>query len=192
MTDVPYGRGGSPLQNLILAGHTETQLTALKMVEEMDAGPVYAKRPLSLEGKAQEIYENTGKLSFELIEWIIANNPEPIAQEGAISTFKRRKPVPGLFVALLIISLRHVFLINKADKLLSEVADYNLSPINLNRFAGVLKAGLSIKKTNSGRDVCYISYEVDKSSFNAVLNKCIEMVPSSIRNALENLKVELK
>lgn len=96
MTDVPYGRGGSPLQNLILAGHADTQLTALKMVEEMDAGPVYAKRPLSLEGKAQEIYENAGKLSFELIEWIIANNPEPIAQEGAISTFKRRKPEQSL------------------------------------------------------------------------------------------------
>lgn len=96
MTDVPYGRGGSPLQNLILAGLTETQLTALKMVDEMDAGPVYAKRPLSLEGKAQTIYENAGKLSFELIEWIIANNPEPKAQEGAITTFKRRKPEQSL------------------------------------------------------------------------------------------------
>ena len=47
MTDVPYGRGGSPLQNLIVRGHTETKLTALRMVAEMDAGPVYAKRPLS-------------------------------------------------------------------------------------------------------------------------------------------------
>lgn len=70
MTDVPYGRGGSPLQNLILAGHADTQLTALKMVEEMDAGPVYAKRPLSLEGKAQDIYEKAGELSFSLNVWI--------------------------------------------------------------------------------------------------------------------------
>lgn len=29
MTDVPYGRGGSPLQNLIAAGHERTQLSAL-------------------------------------------------------------------------------------------------------------------------------------------------------------------
>ena len=29
MTDVPYGRGGSPLQNLIIRGHQETKLTAL-------------------------------------------------------------------------------------------------------------------------------------------------------------------
>lgn len=101
MTDVPYGRGGSPLQNLILAGQADTQLTALKMVEEMDAGPVYAKRTLSLEGKAQEIYENAGKLSFELIEWIISNTPEPKEQEGAVTIFKRRRPEQSLVSASL-------------------------------------------------------------------------------------------
>jgi methionyl-tRNA formyltransferase len=41
MTDVPFGRGGSPLQNLISRGIYETKLSALRCVEEMDAGPVY-------------------------------------------------------------------------------------------------------------------------------------------------------
>ena len=44
MTDVPFGRGGSPLQNLIVQGYTETKLSALHMVSELDAGPVYMKR----------------------------------------------------------------------------------------------------------------------------------------------------
>ena len=48
MTDVPFGRGGSPLQHLIIRGHQETKLTALRMVEELDAGPVYSKESLSL------------------------------------------------------------------------------------------------------------------------------------------------
>ena len=39
MTDVPFGRGGSPLQNLIARGHAETKLSALRMVSELDAGP---------------------------------------------------------------------------------------------------------------------------------------------------------
>lgn len=56
MTDVPYERGGSPLQNLIIRGHRTTKLTALKMAEAFDAGPVYLKKPLSLEGRAEEIY----------------------------------------------------------------------------------------------------------------------------------------
>lgn len=92
MTDVPYGRGGSPLQNLILAGHTLTMLTALRMVKEMDAGPVYAKRPLSLDGSAEEIYLRGGKLSLEIIQWMIEHNPQPTPQEGEVVIFKRRKP----------------------------------------------------------------------------------------------------
>lgn len=92
MTDVPYGRGGSPLQNLIVAGCKTTKLSALRMVEEMDAGPVYAKREMSLDGRAEEIYIRAGKLSFELIRWIVDNNPVPEPQQGDAVQFRRRKP----------------------------------------------------------------------------------------------------
>ena len=92
MTDVPYGRGGSPLQNLIESGHSTTVLTALRMVDEMDAGPVYAKRPLSLEGRAEEIYLRAGDLCWELIDWIIREQPQPVAQQGQATHFRRRTP----------------------------------------------------------------------------------------------------
>lgn len=92
MTDVPYGRGGSPLQNLIVAGHKSTKLSALRMVDEMDAGPVYAKKDMSLDGRAEEIYIRAGKLSFEIIRWIIENEPVPEPQQGEVVHFKRRKP----------------------------------------------------------------------------------------------------
>jgi UDP-4-amino-4,6-dideoxy-N-acetyl-beta-L-altrosamine N-acetyltransferase len=92
MTDVPYGRGGSPLQNLIVAGHKETKLTALRMVADMDAGPVYTKRPLSLDGRAESIYKRAGELSFDVIRWMLVNEPTPVAQQGEVVSFKRRKP----------------------------------------------------------------------------------------------------
>ena len=92
MTDVPYGRGGSPLQNLIVRGHTISQLTALRMVNEMDAGPVYMKLPLTLDGKAIDIYKRAGLLSYELIEWIISQEPAPEPQSGQVTKFKRRTP----------------------------------------------------------------------------------------------------
>ncbi|MBW1855473.1 MAG: methionyl-tRNA formyltransferase, partial [Deltaproteobacteria bacterium] len=41
MTDVPFGRGGSPLQNLIARGIYQTKISALRCVKEVDAGPVY-------------------------------------------------------------------------------------------------------------------------------------------------------
>jgi len=67
-------------------------LTALRMVKEMDAGPVYAKRFLSLDGSASEIYLRGSKLSLEIIQWMIEHNPQPTPQEGEVVTFKRRKP----------------------------------------------------------------------------------------------------
>jgi methionyl-tRNA formyltransferase len=92
MTDVPYGRGGSPLQNLIAAGHGETQLTALRMVSEMDAGPVYAKLPMSLVGRAEDIYIKAGELSLDLARWIIREEPVPLQQKGEPVVFNRRVP----------------------------------------------------------------------------------------------------
>jgi methionyl-tRNA formyltransferase len=100
MTDVPYGRGGSPLQNLIVAGHGETKLTALRMVKEMDAGPVYAKRSMTLEGRAEDIYLRAGQLSWEMIDWIIETQPTPVVQQGEIVQFKRRTPEQSVLPAV--------------------------------------------------------------------------------------------
>ncbi len=99
MTDVPYGRGGSPLQNLIIRGHRETKLTALRMVEELDAGPVYAKAPLSLEGSAEEIYLRADRLAVELIRKIVAEEMTPVPQSGVTVVFSRRKPEESLLPA---------------------------------------------------------------------------------------------
>ena len=93
MTDVPYGRGGSPLQNLIVRGHRNTMLTALRMEEEIDSGPVYLKRPLSLEnGDAEEIYQRTGSLSCEMITEILGTEISPTPQTGPVTPFERRTP----------------------------------------------------------------------------------------------------
>jgi methionyl-tRNA formyltransferase len=92
MTDVPYGRGGSPLQNLIRNGHQNTKLTALRMVEDFDAGPVYLKKDLCLMGNAEEIYIRTSYLSAEIIRHIVDNEPAPQPQEGDLTVFKRRLP----------------------------------------------------------------------------------------------------
>lgn len=92
MTDVPYGRGGSPLQNLILRGHQTTVVSGLRCVEEMDAGPVYLKRPLDLNGSAEEIYVRANEVIREMIIEIVETEPTPVAQVGAVTSFSRRTP----------------------------------------------------------------------------------------------------
>ena len=65
MTDLPFGRGGSPLQNLIERGIYQTKISAIRVAEELDAGPVYLKRDLSLEGSAEEIFKRACGIIFE-------------------------------------------------------------------------------------------------------------------------------
>ncbi|UZP66801.1 hypothetical protein N1030_14465 [Desulfovibrio mangrovi] len=92
MTDLPFGRGGSPLQNLIQRGFTETKLSALRCTEEVDAGPVYMKRPLSLHGSAEEIFLRAASIMEEMIVEIIDTSPQPVPQSGEPTFFERRKP----------------------------------------------------------------------------------------------------
>lgn len=95
MTDVPFGRGGSPLQNLIERGIYQTKISALKTVKELDAGDVYLKRELSLYGSAEEIYIRATKIIAEMIKSIIQTKPNPKVQSGEVTIFKRRKPEQG-------------------------------------------------------------------------------------------------
>jgi methionyl-tRNA formyltransferase len=92
MTDLPYGRGGSPLQNLILRGHTSTMLTALRCSAGLDAGDVYLKHPLSLNGSAEEIFLRANGLIGQMIEHIVIEEPMPTPQQGEPVLFSRRSP----------------------------------------------------------------------------------------------------
>ena len=89
-TNVPYGRGGSPIQNLIIRNHKKTVITALQMVDKLDAGPIYLKYPLSLNGSAQQIYERAAKIIFNMMKVIIKGKLKPLVQKGRVIKFKRR------------------------------------------------------------------------------------------------------
>lgn len=95
MTDVPFGRGGSPLQHLILRGFTDTKISALRCVEELDAGPVYLKRTLSLGGTAEEILLRADRVIEDMMVEIVQLRPVPEPQVGEVTRFVRRKPEDG-------------------------------------------------------------------------------------------------
>lgn len=93
MTDLPYGRGGSPLQNLIIRGHKATKISAIKVKEGLDTGDIYLKEPLSLEGTAEEIFKKASEKIFnKMIPEILEKNLTPYPQKGEIVEFKRREP----------------------------------------------------------------------------------------------------
>ena len=78
------------MQNLIVRGYKETMLSAIKCVGEVDAGPIYMKKKMKLNGTAEEIYFRATDLTKKMIEFIVENEPSPVAQKGEVTKFKRR------------------------------------------------------------------------------------------------------
>lgn len=94
MTDLPYGRGGSPLQNLIMNKIYNTKISAIKVSKDLDEGDIYIKEDFDIsKGSAKEIFENASNLIFrKLIPNIISQKIVPKKQEGEVVVFKRRTP----------------------------------------------------------------------------------------------------
>jgi len=94
MTDLPYGRGGSPLQNLIMNKVYKTKISAIKVSENIDSGDIYLKENLDIStGSAQDIFKRSSQITFEkMIPEFLSSKLSAKEQSGEIVTFKRRTP----------------------------------------------------------------------------------------------------
>ena len=89
---LPFGRGGSPIQNLIIRGFKKSPLCAIKMIEKLDAGPIILKKKLDLDGNLEGIFKRMTKIIEMMIFEIIKKLPKSNIQKGKIYNFKRIKP----------------------------------------------------------------------------------------------------
>ena len=94
MTDLPFGRGGSPFQNLIMDEIYDTKVSALKVNEGLDTGDIYIKEPFNISvGSAEENFIKLSSIVFQnMIPKLLDNEIIPIKQRGEVTTFKRRTP----------------------------------------------------------------------------------------------------
>lgn len=92
-SNLPKGRGGSPIQNQILFNIKKTKISAFKVSESLDSGPICLQSNLSLKGSALDILKRIENKSIQMIKKII--NIKDLnfkKQKGKPSFFKRRKP----------------------------------------------------------------------------------------------------
>lgn len=88
---LPYGRGGSPIQNMIIRNIKKSPVCAIRMTEIIDGGPIYESKNISLKGTISEIFFRIAKVIEQIIIRICKNNPKPTAQKGDIILFNRLK-----------------------------------------------------------------------------------------------------
>ena len=97
-SSLPLYRGGSPIQNQIIDGVLDSSVTLFKMNNEIDSGPIFAQKYLSLTGSLNDIFNRISYASSDLIRdfiFKIESGKEVllIDQDDSKSTFcKRRKP----------------------------------------------------------------------------------------------------
>ena len=88
---LPFGRGGSPIQNLIRLGHKSAPVCAIKMSDVIDGGPVYLRKEVSLDGNISDIFARINPLINDMILDICENQIIPTPQEGEVFEFNRLK-----------------------------------------------------------------------------------------------------
>ena len=92
-SNLPKGRGGSPIQNQIMLIIKKTKISAFKVSERLDSGPICIQGDLSLQGNALDILSKMEAKSVQMIKKIIkTKNLKFKKQKGKPSFFKRRKP----------------------------------------------------------------------------------------------------
>ena len=90
---LPLYRGGSPIQNQILDGVTDSAVTIFKMDNKIDNGPIYYQKPLSLTGSLDSIFNDIENIGYELTIKIFNGDYSLTAQPHDDATYcKRRKP----------------------------------------------------------------------------------------------------
>lgn len=91
-SNLPHGRGGSPIQNQILDGIEMSCVNAIQLVREVDAGPILDSRSISLQGSIDDIWRIIGLAVIEMIPRIIRGACIPKQQEYIhdLKSYKRR------------------------------------------------------------------------------------------------------
>ena len=90
-TPLPYGRGGTPIQNMIQRGFINTKICAIEANPVIDSGRIFLKRNLSLKGDVNSIYQRMYKVINDMIFFLKKKLPSPVPQTGKVVYFKRRK-----------------------------------------------------------------------------------------------------
>jgi methionyl-tRNA formyltransferase len=88
---LPRWRGAAPVERAIMAGDEETGVTIIRLVEELDAGPIAAQRAFAIGGEddAAAVFARAAEMATELLRDVLPRpsfRPQP--SEGATYAHK--------------------------------------------------------------------------------------------------------
>lgn len=90
---LPKHRGSTPIEQAILTGAAETGVSLMRLVEEMDSGPVYAQQKIQLAGTetkqqlADRLLQLGSELVIQYLPAIFAGNAAETTQDEAKASY---------------------------------------------------------------------------------------------------------
>ena len=97
-SDLPAGKGWSPLTWQILDGKNRIPVTLFEAADEVDSGPIYAQRWIEFKGHelVDELREGQARATQEICQWFVDHYPQSLSkareQQGRESFYARRRP----------------------------------------------------------------------------------------------------
>jgi methionyl-tRNA formyltransferase len=79
---LPRWRGAAPVERAIMAGDDETGVSIMRLVADLDAGPVYARRAVPIEPTDDyaSLARRLQRTSVDLLTGVLDDRPEPTPQ----------------------------------------------------------------------------------------------------------------
>ena len=93
---LPRYRGAAPIQRAVMAGETETGITMIRLIREMDAGPMLARltRPIGDDETSEELEHSLSTLGADLllstVRSISSGTAQEEPQDHSLATFAPR------------------------------------------------------------------------------------------------------
>jgi methionyl-tRNA formyltransferase len=93
---LPRWRGAAPVERAVMAGDTETGVTIMRVVRQLDAGPTFAMatRAIGLDETAQDVERDLARLGAELLAQVVnrmvQGHLEETPQDDTLATYAPR------------------------------------------------------------------------------------------------------
>jgi len=86
---LPRWRGAAPIQAAILAGDAVTGITIMQMDSGLDTGDILLREATEIGRRdtAADLHDRLAEIGARLIVEVLANPPEPLPQDAALSTY---------------------------------------------------------------------------------------------------------
>ena len=86
---LPRWRGAAPVERAIMAGDAESGVTIIKLVKELDAGPIAAQESFALshEDDAGAVYERAAGVASRLLDDVLSNTTPAFRDQAGDATY---------------------------------------------------------------------------------------------------------